>query len=208
MSKRDALLTATKTLLWERGYEATSPRDIQQLAGAGQGSFYHHFEGKKDLCAAALWDVSEGMQAEIKALFGPATPPLDRLRAFLNRPRCGLRGCPMGRMVFDRAVAADPVLLAPVAAFFDVVAECLEVAIAEAQELGDLPVDVPAPVLAQTFLAVAQGGAVVSRALQTEGAINSAMMGLQTLLDHAGMPSRTRSGNGGLNKRKAQRNKQ
>lgn len=43
------LIEATQELLWERGYVGTSPRAIQQRAGAGQGSMYHHFGGKPDL---------------------------------------------------------------------------------------------------------------------------------------------------------------
>jgi TetR/AcrR family transcriptional regulator, transcriptional repressor for nem operon len=46
-SKRDALLKSAKKLLWERGFEATSPRDIQDASGAGQGSFYHHFDERR-----------------------------------------------------------------------------------------------------------------------------------------------------------------
>jgi len=60
--KREDLLKAAKKLLWERGYEATSPRDIQEASGAGQGSFYHHFNGKLDLAATALEEVSAEMQ--------------------------------------------------------------------------------------------------------------------------------------------------
>jgi AcrR family transcriptional regulator len=34
VSKRNDILAATKQLFWERGYEATSPRDIQEVSGA------------------------------------------------------------------------------------------------------------------------------------------------------------------------------
>ena len=47
-SKRDKLIEATKSLLWEVGYESMSPKTILKRSGAGQGSLYHHFEGKKD----------------------------------------------------------------------------------------------------------------------------------------------------------------
>src|SRR3954453_13559214 len=50
----DRLIESTRELLWERGYVGTSPKAIQQLAGAGQGSMYHHFEGKPDLARAAI----------------------------------------------------------------------------------------------------------------------------------------------------------
>lgn len=187
MSKREALIEAAKSLLWERGYEATSPRDIQRVSGAGQGSFYHHFASKKDLCVAALWEVSEAMQADIATAFDPALPPLDRLRAFLGKPRGGLRGCPMGRMVFDSAVVADPELRAPVAAFFEALTAHLERTIAEAQAAGTLPPTVPALSLARTFAAVAQGGAVIGRATGAESAVADALEGLKTLLEAASL---------------------
>ena len=46
MSSRDQLTEAMAELLWERGYAATSPRDVMERAGVGQGSMYHHFSGK------------------------------------------------------------------------------------------------------------------------------------------------------------------
>ncbi|GGM28693.1 TetR/AcrR family transcriptional regulator [Dactylosporangium sucinum] len=54
MDAVDRLVTSTQALLWERGYTGTSPRAIQERAGAGQGSMYHHFRGKPDLAAAAI----------------------------------------------------------------------------------------------------------------------------------------------------------
>jgi AcrR family transcriptional regulator len=42
-SKRDQPVEATKELLWEVGYEAMSPRDIQARSGVKSGSLYHHF---------------------------------------------------------------------------------------------------------------------------------------------------------------------
>ena len=42
------------TLLSERGLEATSPTMIFKRSGVGQGSMYHHFEGKNDLALAAI----------------------------------------------------------------------------------------------------------------------------------------------------------
>ncbi|MYZ14653.1 helix-turn-helix domain-containing protein, partial [Streptomyces sp. SID337] len=41
MSTPERLIESTRELLWERGYVGTSPKAIQQHAGAGQGSMYH-----------------------------------------------------------------------------------------------------------------------------------------------------------------------
>jgi hypothetical protein len=45
-SKRDQFVEVTKELLWEVGYEAMSPRDIQARSAARPGSLYHHFPSK------------------------------------------------------------------------------------------------------------------------------------------------------------------
>ena len=37
-STRDRLIDSTRELLWDRGYVGTSPKAIQELSGAGQGS--------------------------------------------------------------------------------------------------------------------------------------------------------------------------
>ena len=46
---RELLIDTMKQLLWERGYDATSPNQVLERSGVGKGSFYHHFKGKKDL---------------------------------------------------------------------------------------------------------------------------------------------------------------
>src|SRR5258705_9719310 len=60
-SKRDQLVEATKGLLWEVGYEAMSPRDIQARSATKPGSLRSRKFGHK---LQALWDacVAEGLQ--------------------------------------------------------------------------------------------------------------------------------------------------
>jgi TetR/AcrR family transcriptional repressor of nem operon len=62
------LVTSAQELLWERGYTATSPRAIQDRAGVGQGSMYHHFGGKADLARAALERTAEVERARAEEL--------------------------------------------------------------------------------------------------------------------------------------------
>jgi AcrR family transcriptional regulator len=59
----DRLIESTRELLWERGYVGTSPKAIQQRAGVGQGSMYHHFTGKPDLALAAVRRTAEELRA-------------------------------------------------------------------------------------------------------------------------------------------------
>jgi len=57
MSRREALLEATKELLWQRGYEATSPRESLAQKPLGQGSLYisSRQAGARDGGSAKRW---------------------------------------------------------------------------------------------------------------------------------------------------------
>ena len=70
---REKILRATKDLLWERGFEAMSPRDVMSRSG-GQGSLYHHFTGKLDLACAALAEMAaEEERGDGRDFFRPKT---------------------------------------------------------------------------------------------------------------------------------------
>ncbi|PZS26659.1 MAG: TetR family transcriptional regulator, partial [Pseudonocardiales bacterium] len=84
---REKLIDATRTLLWDRGYAATSPRAILDHAGAGQGSMYHHFTGKEALAAAALQVTAEDLVARGEAALVGDGPNVARLSAYLLRQR-------------------------------------------------------------------------------------------------------------------------
>ncbi|RED54091.1 TetR/AcrR family transcriptional regulator [Aestuariispira insulae] len=163
MSKKEALIDATKQLLWEKGYEATSPRDIQALSATGQGSFYHHFDGKKDLAIAALEEISREMLDIMRDNLAAKGPAQQRLESYLCKPRESLKGCRVGRLANEISMQ-DPQLGQPMRAYFEELTELLKHAIREAQEDGSLPAHLDAGDLATTLLAVVQGGFVLSRA--------------------------------------------
>ena len=87
MDARDRLIEAAQELLWERGYTAMSPKDIQALAQAGQGSMYHHFKGKQDLAALALQRSAEQMRRDAQELLNGEGTALARLEAYLRSQR-------------------------------------------------------------------------------------------------------------------------
>lgn len=160
---RARLLAAAKDLMWERGYESTSPRDILDRSGAGQGSFYHHFASKKALAAAALSEMKDEELAALAAIFAPEKPPLERLADYLNRERWPLRGCRLARLANEGAME-DVALRAPVAEFLETVSGMLARTIGDAQARGELAKDVDAKIAANTLIAIIEGGFVLSRA--------------------------------------------
>ncbi|HEY5455227.1 MAG TPA: TetR/AcrR family transcriptional regulator, partial [Acidothermaceae bacterium] len=163
---RSRLIESTRDLLWERGYTGTSPKAIQQHAGVGQGSMYHHFAGKAELASAAIRSTAEEMVPGFRRhLDGPGSP-LERLRAYLLADRDVLRGCRVGRLVQDKEVVADPTLRGPIDDVFSSALERLAAVLREGQHAGEVRGDVAPEQVAITLLSVVQGGFVVARAHQ------------------------------------------
>lgn len=179
---KERLISATQDLLWERGYAATSPKDILRKAEAGQGSMYHHFSGKQDLAVTALEETAAGMRASAEELLHGEGSPVERVRAYLTRQRDSLKGCRIGRMTYDTDVLVSPELLAPVAQALAWLVAALADVIAEGIECGQLRADVDAREVASMLVATIQGGYVLARAGQDPAAFDAAVRGaLQSL---------------------------
>ena len=171
-------------LLWERGYAATSPRDVMARAGVGQGSMYHHFTGKHDLAVHALSGAINTLTSD-SLLRDTDVPPLERMKRYLREPRPGTRGCRAGRMTQDPAVVDDPELLGVVADAFGTMLGQWKETITEAIDLGELPSSIVPADLARTLAAVLQGGYVLARAQGEQAPMDAAIRGAIALLDAA-----------------------
>ncbi|MGW7434130.1 TetR/AcrR family transcriptional regulator [Streptomyces sp. NPDC054861] len=182
MNTSERLIEATRALLWERGYVGTSPKAIQQAAGAGQGSMYHHFAGKPDLALAAIRRTAEELREQAEAVLGGDGPAYARLEAYLLRERDVLRGCPVGRLTMDPDVMSDEVLRAPVDETLDWLRARLAGIVREGLEKGELAGPADPAALAATIVATVQGGYVLARASGSPAAFDTAVRGLLTLL--------------------------
>lgn len=182
MDTRKRLVDATQELLWERGYAATSPKDILSRADAGQGSMYHHFSGKQDLAIAALEASATVMREDADALLRDERSATERLIAYLERQRDSLRGCRMGRMTYDADVLATPELLKPVSETLAWLVETIASVINEGIDAGEFPPGTDAHQLASMVVATVQGGYVLARAQQDPAEFDAAVHGATTLL--------------------------
>jgi AcrR family transcriptional regulator len=183
MSTQERLVEATRELLWERGYVGTSPRAIQQRAGAGQGSMYHHFAGKPDLALAAVRRTAEELRASAgAALDGPGTA-YERIAGYLLRERDVLRGCPVGRLTMDPEVVSDDRLRAPVDETLGWLRGRLAEIVEQGRERGELRWTLVPADVAATIVATLQGGYVLARASGSTAAFDAAVRGLLALLD-------------------------
>jgi AcrR family transcriptional regulator len=174
---RERLVESTRALLWERGYVGTSPKAIQQHAGAGQGSMYHHFSGKSELALAAIRRTASEMRAAAAVELDGPGPARDRVIAYLRRSREVMKGCPIGRMTHDPDVIADLVLRQPLDETF----EWLRGRLAEILA-PELPDGISALEIAATVLATLQGGYVLARAAGGTEPFDRAINGIDALL--------------------------
>lgn len=181
-SKRADLVAATKDLLWDVGYGAMSPRKILDASGAGQGSLYHHFSGKRAIAAAALTEIDAEMRGAFGCIVQVDLPPLERVRRFLSEKREGMKGCRLGRLANETAIA-DDVLRRPIADFFAHVETALAAALAEARGRGDIVEKIDTDALAVALVAIVQGGYVLSRIHRDGTRMRDACAGALAMLD-------------------------
>ncbi|WP_327066741.1 TetR/AcrR family transcriptional regulator [Kitasatospora sp. NBC_01250] len=182
MSTSERLIESTRELLWERGYVGTSPKAIQQHSGVGQGSMYHHFDGKPDLALAAITRTAEEMRAKAALELDAPGSALDRLAVYLRRERDVLRGCPVGRLTQDPEVMADATLRGPVRETFGWLRGRLAGLLAEGRERGEFDPSLDPVATASTIVAVLQGGYVLARAADSTEPFTEAVDGVLGLL--------------------------
>ncbi|MEU5834984.1 TetR/AcrR family transcriptional regulator [Streptomyces diacarni] len=177
------LIEATQELLWERGYVGTSPRAIQQRAGAGQGSMYHHFGGKPDLARAAVRRSAEEMRTLADAELAREGSARERVAGYLRREREVLRGCRLGGLAQDPDVVADPELRAPLSQTFAWLRTRLAEVLEEGRGNGEFGPALDPAGVAAAIVAVVQGGYVLARSAGAPEPFREATDGLLTLLD-------------------------
>ncbi|MFI6575625.1 TetR/AcrR family transcriptional regulator [Nocardiopsis sp. NPDC050513] len=188
MSTAERLIESTRELLWERGYVGTSPRAVLERAGAGQGSMYHHFRGKRELALAAIGRTAGELRDRAEEQFGGPGTALDRITAYMRRERDVLRGCPIGRLTQDPDVMADAELRAPVDDTLRWLRGRLAEVVAEGRDRGELdPATDPDPIAA-ALVAAMQGGYVLARAADSTEPFHQAVAGVLALLADRATP--------------------
>ncbi len=86
-ARREQLLQCAKVVFAQRGYHAAGVADIIEMAGVARGTFYGHFDGKRQIFDQILDNLLEDIDRRIAVIeTGPlAPPPLEQLRANLER---------------------------------------------------------------------------------------------------------------------------
>lgn len=186
MTTRDDLIEATRGLMWERGYGATSPREILEAAGAGKGSMYHHFQGKEALAQAAIERNTDQMKTQVAVSLGSGSNAVERVRAYLTRDHeAVMKGCQFGRLVQEPEVIDSSILRTEVGEMFAWIRGQLAAVIAAGVDSGEFRPGLDPVRTAAAIAATLQGGYVLARAAQDASVFDDAVEGVLALLEAA-----------------------
>lgn len=82
--RRAAIVEIAAGLFAERGYRATTVREIADAAGLLSGSLYHHFDSKESIIDELLSSFLTELQAEYAAIAAAPTRPSDTIAALVR----------------------------------------------------------------------------------------------------------------------------
>jgi AcrR family transcriptional regulator len=82
--RRGQLLRESARLFREKGYDATSVRDIAAATGLQSGSWVYHFKTKQDILAAVMEEGLQQALARIEAIAREELPPREQFRALVR----------------------------------------------------------------------------------------------------------------------------
>lgn len=119
-NRRAELLRAAARLFVEKGFAATTTRDIAEAVGMRSGSPFYHFRSKQELLKEAMIDGLEAGRARIAVAIAGVTDPEQRLH-LLVRTHLGtlLEGDCNSPMLLNETRSLDAGIRAEIAAAFD-----------------------------------------------------------------------------------------
>ncbi len=176
---RDQVLSKAMALFWERGFHATSTRDLAEAMGVNAYSLYAEFGSKEGLYDAA---VDRYMDTVVSGHFGRLEHPdadLDVVRQVIDwfgdngvRDVSGM-GCLIGTMSTERAPTVDR-SREHTARFVERVVGAFSHALANAVQHGQLQAATPVAGIAAALVTHLLGVFAMSRARVDAGVIRAA----------------------------------
>jgi TetR/AcrR family transcriptional regulator, transcriptional repressor for nem operon len=169
-SHKEKLLSDGLRVVHQRGFGASSVRDIVHAAGVPQGSFTNHFASKEAFGLEILERYREMTSAAVVAtLRNDALPPLRRLRAWIGgqleylRKEDMRRGCLYGNLSAEACEESEAIRARVASVFAEnqaSVGYCLEAAI----DAGELAPNTEVQELAGFIVSSLQGAILVAKA--------------------------------------------
>lgn len=174
-SVRNVIQEAGTKLFTERGFNASSVKDITEAGGVPKGSFYNHFRSKEALAAEIVTAYGNGT-TDRSILSNRDIPALTRLKkhfAALNEyfSRCN-DGCLVGKFMAE--VSDDtPQLRENLLSVLRLWGKQISSAIADGQKQGSIRKDLKADELAAFLIDSYEGAILRTRVEQNPRALKS-----------------------------------
>ncbi|NMH89199.1 TetR/AcrR family transcriptional regulator [Flavivirga algicola] len=167
-AKADFLLEKGMEILWSKGYNGTSVNDIVKAADVPKGSFYFYFESKEDFAVKAINKYFDTHLVTAREMLGDkSVTPKQRLIDFYefrvdvlkNNLNCqmGCMACNLASEMAEHNENIRTAILVKEETMLSIIADVIK----EAQELGEVKINMEAYVIA-TFIEDAGKGSMIS----------------------------------------------
>jgi TetR/AcrR family transcriptional repressor of nem operon len=183
---RARVLEAARQLINRKGFRSTSVNDIIKVTGVKKGNLYFHFASKEELGLAILRQAHEDFMAFLcNNLKGDR--PLEKVSSLLDavfekqRRTKFVGGCLFGNTALELSDANDRITQL-IREVFRGWTELLAGVLREAQDAGDLKVQVQPKVLAKHIVASIEGGIMMSRLSKNGDHLRDCLSSIRVLL--------------------------
>lgn len=156
---RETALTAAMSLFWQKGYHATSLKDLEGALQMKPGSIYAAFKSKENLFLLTLERYFSGQRKALREGLSATGSPLSalaaQLRSYGHRPRDAdpmHRSCMLVKTMLG-ATPQDAKLLERAGEYLDGVRAEITAGFERAIALGELPINADAQRLGRRFQA-------------------------------------------------------
>ncbi len=113
-TRKNEIIKASISVMYLKGYNGTSVKDITDAAGIPKGSFYNYFENKEHYAVDVIdYYFSEVLKKRLSILKNKNISPLDRIKEFYNSSIMKLEkhkvklGCLIGNLTQEMGESSE-----------------------------------------------------------------------------------------------------
>lgn len=182
------IISTVAPIFNKKGYNGTSMSDITAATGLTKGAIYGNFQNKEDLAFAAFEYNIDLVVEKIKSELAPIESPLVQLRkliSFYRRYRhytIDIGGCPIINIGVD-ANHQNSQLLGRVQDVIQKLQYYIEKMIRNAQEAGEIRVEIDANAESRNFFALIEGSIFMTVTMNDDSYIQQMMNHLDKQVD-------------------------
>ncbi|MGW1024249.1 TetR/AcrR family transcriptional regulator [Streptomyces sp. NPDC002577] len=159
----DVAVEQAMEVFWQKGYGATTPRNLADALGIGMGSLYNTFGSKHALFERALSRYVDGRLRVLAELLEGSAPVRERLRKALEfMVDEGAQGCMMVNTAGELA-GTDEAAVRVVRRDFDLVEDVFRALVEEGQRSGEIAPDRDPATLGSLLLSAMVGLRLLAR---------------------------------------------